>query len=48
MPPEDTHDPESQQSQPTSRQRWKSLAAAGRALVAWSIASRLRTGLLRK
>jgi tetratricopeptide (TPR) repeat protein len=46
MPPENANDPASQQPQSKLRQRWSSLAGAGRALVAWSLAKRLRAGLL--
>lgn len=46
MSPENAPDRDSSQAQPTLRQRWKSLAGSGRALLGWALASRLRGGLL--
>lgn len=46
MPPEYAHDQQPEPSQPTPRQRRRSLAAAGRAAMSWTVASRLRASLV--
>ena len=46
MPPENATQTESEQSRPPLRQRFAPLAGAGRAILAWAVASRLRAGLL--
>jgi len=46
MPAEESPQPDSQQPQSTLRRPWSAPVRAGRAVAAWSVANRLRAGLL--